>query len=662
MLNLTIDEIIEKIEKEETFNAIINDNSFFIAIEEYMPYACLAIHNGGNFREELRDKIALSKMDRWLEEDSHTWLFIASLPIRIIVYDSRYEYDLNRNENSCIYDEAWGKQVWKESLSDEEKNKSLQKYKNFYKVVHALVKKLEEKFNAAIIYDIHSYNYKRYEKKDLPVFNVGTVNLPNKFQKYINYYLKELKTIDIFPIENISRENDIFFGKGYLLEYIIKNFENTIVFATEIKKIYVDESSGDEYPEIIDKIRVGLKRAFLNTSFHYIKSFSKSKIKNKYNLLASMTENNLKIVDEAFFNLVKKIEILQFVNPINLATEKNKFFANKFRKNPSFKYKPLDFDVNEMKKSLYKLPISKIKDITIKNLYEDMLNLYINKIDLLSLRDKEEFLYLSLKHYGKPSKVDIENAKYLLYIAKDEIEEELLDSIQTKEVLEKEIKKYGFKCSVKIVKNLSANAMVLNSVKIVQLRKDAYFTKTYAKALAHHEVGVHMLTTFNAIKQPLKLLRLGLVQNTSSQEGLAILSEYLSGFLTIDRLKEIAVRVIAVDLMVKGYEFKELFIVLKDEYHIEEDRAFQVTTRVFRSGGFTKDYVYLKGFIEVLKFYKSGANMDTLFIGKTSLKYRHILNELIQRNILKKPTYKPFSFENSCEKDEIINFVLKALK
>ena len=57
MLKLSIDEIIKKIESGEKFSSISSSGSFSIVIEEYVPYICFAIHNGGNFRTELRDKL-----------------------------------------------------------------------------------------------------------------------------------------------------------------------------------------------------------------------------------------------------------------------------------------------------------------------------------------------------------------------------------------------------------------------------------------------------------------------------------------------------------------------------------------------------------------------------------------------------------------------------
>ena len=51
--------------------------------------------------------------DRWYEEDPETKNMVISHPILIAGCDSRFEYDLNREAETCIYTEAWGKKVWK---------------------------------------------------------------------------------------------------------------------------------------------------------------------------------------------------------------------------------------------------------------------------------------------------------------------------------------------------------------------------------------------------------------------------------------------------------------------------------------------------------------------------------------------------------------------
>lgn len=260
-LILNVANIIENIKQKKHFEAILPDGSLRVKIEKYVPYCCTAIHSGNNLRDELKKKIMLNDYQRWYEEDPFTDTFIESMPITIIGNDSRFEYDLNRKPEDSIYDYAWGNKVWKKNLTVQEIEISKQKHASYYKILHALVATLEEMFEECIVYDIHSYNYKRIER-DTPVFNIGTENINMlKYQGVVEDWLKQLNAMELPEINGYASQNDVFFGRGYNLEYLTKHFDNTLVLATEVKKVYCDELTGVDYPNIISQLKHSFKEA-----------------------------------------------------------------------------------------------------------------------------------------------------------------------------------------------------------------------------------------------------------------------------------------------------------------------------------------------------------------------------------------------------------------
>ena len=64
--------------------------------------------------------------------------------------------------------------------------------------------------------------------------------------------------------------NDTFQGNGYFLKFITENFQNTLVLATEIAKVYCDELEQIMYPEVVNAVEVYLKRELKNhaEAFH----------------------------------------------------------------------------------------------------------------------------------------------------------------------------------------------------------------------------------------------------------------------------------------------------------------------------------------------------------------------------------------------------------
>lgn len=276
MQKLSISEIIKKIKAEETFETVSDDYSFTIKIDEYVPYVCGAVHNGHQFRKELWDNCLHTEYERWFEEDPCTKKFVKTHPIVMAGCDSRFEYDLNRDPDNAVFDEAWGKQLWKEPLSPSEKKQSLEKHTAFYSVVKALISKLEKKFGAVVVYDIHSYNWRRWDR-EVPVINLGTSNIDNdRFGDLVENWRQSLSKLALPGVDKTSSKiNDTFFGNGYFLKFITQNFKNTLVLATEFKKIYCDELREVIYPEVVSAIEQQLQQKVKDHARLFSNTFNK---------------------------------------------------------------------------------------------------------------------------------------------------------------------------------------------------------------------------------------------------------------------------------------------------------------------------------------------------------------------------------------------------
>ena len=275
MQKLEIQEIINKIENEEIFHAVAKDYSFTIKIDSYVHYACGAIHNGHQFRKSLWENCLHTEYERWFEEDPETKTMVQTHPIVIAGCDSRFEYDLNRAPEYAISTDAWGKQLWKTPLPEKMKIKSLRKHQNFYKVTHALISKLEELFGVCIIYDMHSYNWKRWDR-EVPTWNLGTANVDqNRFGDSIEQWRNQLSKMKLpNTIVSTSKINDTFQGNGYFLKFCTQNFKNTLVLATEAKKVYCDELNQIVFPEVVDAIEKQLKITVKVHANTFLKTYS----------------------------------------------------------------------------------------------------------------------------------------------------------------------------------------------------------------------------------------------------------------------------------------------------------------------------------------------------------------------------------------------------
>ncbi len=666
-LQLTSAEIIERIRAGRDFEAEATDTGLRIRITDYVPFVCTAIHAGGRMRHELQLKCALDEFDRWQEEDPDTDTFITAMPITVVGLDSRYAYDLNRTPDQAVFDEAWGRKVWSRPLNREERQRSLARHRRFYEVMAALVGEIERRFGGCVVYDIHSYNWKRWDRP-VPTFNIGSERLDPKWAPEVEAFAGLLAEQELpHEIDTACAVNDVFMGRGYNLAFISERFDQTLVLATEVKKVYCDEETGERYPVITRALQQVFKQAIVSHAWAFAKRHTRYSSPEAARLLSSEPTEQVLRVDAELHQLVRGFEVLNHVNPINVERERRAFFASKGATNPQFSYRPLQLEPFKLKRQLLRIPVERIEDDSIRELYEATISAYLDKVDLLATLGSPNFLYNSLRYYGAPSDQDLKNAQYLLHLP--EVEEEVrpekrVGTDVARQAFLEGMAHYGFQGKVQVTSRIVADAMVNNAERKVLLKKGATFRPKELRYLVHHEIGVHMVTTMNAAHQPLKLLSIGTRVATRTQEGLAVLAEYLSGNTTLRRLKELAYRVIAVDHMVGGADFVETYRHLTRELELEAHSAFSLTTRVYRGGGLTKDYLYLQGLREVFELWRNEEDLSPLLLGKCSMEFYDTLQEMMQRGLLHPPKYMPLPFTDPSPElnDPLFDYIVTGIR
>lgn len=378
------------------------------------------------------------------------------------------------------------------------------------------------------------------------------------------------------------------------------------------------------------------------------------------------THSDLFEIDQNLDRLVKNIELLNYLNPLNIEQEKKSFFAGKYRKNPTFKYRKVKFNPYKMQRLFFSQRLERIEDHDIRKLYQDIIYEYSGLIQCIeTIGTGKKFYYNSLKVFGTPKERDVENARFILHFENEELDPNMQKKLsvdQAKTYFEEFAKRYDFDVNIKKSTNISAAAMVLNASETLVLKKNHKFSDNDLKVLANHEIGVHLVTTFNGKSQPLKIFSNGFVNNTETQEGLAVFSEYMSGCLTLSRMKELAYRVIAADSLIKGYDFAATFDLLYSQYKLDRNNAWQITLRVHRGGGFTKDYLYLTGLKKVYDYYHANQDMSTLLTGKVTLENKRSILRLQELGLANQSLHITDSFAQNLNTNTTLDFILRNLK
>ncbi|MGB0879131.1 MAG: flavohemoglobin expression-modulating QEGLA motif protein [Polaribacter sp.] len=381
----------------------------------------------------------------------------------------------------------------------------------------------------------------------------------------------------------------------------------------------------------------------------------------------SVSTKTLFEIDAYIDSLVKKIELLSYVNPINIEEEKRRFFASKYLATPEFIYPEIDFDKFKLHREFFTQSIEFIEDERLKRLYEQIIYSYSGLIQCIeTIGEGKKFYYNSLHSFGTPTEQDVENAKFILHFDSENEDQEMFQPRyspkEAEQIFRTYAKKYDFSFSINFSSKMAAIAMVLNNIKALIINKNHTFSEIEMGVLCNHEIGVHIVTTMNGLLHPLKIFSHGFPNNEETQEGLAVFSEYMSGNLTVKRLKELAYRVLAVDSLAKGYSFSKTFRLLHTTYDLNKNKAYYITTRAHRGGGFTKDYLYLTGLKKVYDYYKQGKDLGLLLTGKVSLEFVEDIQYMIENNYAVHPKHYTDSYHKNKNTNKTVDFILENLK
>lgn len=192
----------------------------------------------------------------------------------------------------------------------------------------------------------------------------------------------------------------------------------------------------------------------------------------------------------------------------------------------------------------------------------------------------------------------------------------------------------------------------------VKLREGAMFSQQDLDVLEVHEGWVHVATSLNGQSQPVaRWLAKPTARTTATQEGLAVLTELLTGRCHVQRACKLSHRVLAIDKAEDGASFLDVFEWYRTEGY-DEQECFRQTRRVFRGGWlhggapFTKDVAYVKGLGQCMGFVQQAlacGRLDwitTLFAGKAALDDVPVLADHVADGLVREPLHVPPVFRD----------------
>ncbi len=411
-----------------------------------------------------------------------------------------------------------------------------------------------------------------------------------------------------------------------------------------LPSVFFHSQKQQSFPVLFRQFRRTFSKALRKAVYRFIRVQTNFKVSSPGMLGRSSVDITFQQADQQLAAIEKNFDFLMLVSAINSEQAWEEFKQSGYRQTPTFYYRILPVDPEQLKKELYTIDLDNIHDPALSFLLRDKRKELGKQLDMLQERGTEDFLYSSIRLYQTIDPALLQLAKSILTQVKTGKKEEA--SVSPAAFAARAQTEFDYFTAQD--NTFASEVLVQDDVPGMMVSRGRLFltSGTFVRpcrveALVQHEIGTHVLTFHNGCRQPMMLMRFGLADYDELQEGLAVLSEYLVGGLDAERLRLLAVRVVTGANRLDGMPFADAYSMLVEQYQCAPEVAFETVTRIYQSGGFTKDIIYLRGFVRLLDYLKEGGALTPLLSGKIGIKHIPVIRELTEREILRPPMILP---------------------
>lgn len=418
-----------------------------------------------------------------------------------------------------------------------------------------------------------------------------------------------------------------------------------LLLGLEVPPIYRDPGTGAVYPRFLRRLQRGLSRALRRAIHEFVRVQTTAEVENHLALGTRTVPEAVWEIDRELIAIERGFDLLLLVLPINDQRAWEQFRASGYEAPPDLHYRLLPVDPDLLKRRLYAIEAERIDDPAIAELIQDKRGELDTQLTMLAERGTPAFRHSSHRLYGTVDPELRALAERLLTEVRPpgRWNGKWVDAEGFRAAAERELAHYRalhppLENRVQIRRDVTGLMVSAGNLLIgeqVRLRADR------VEPLLHHEVGTHVLTYVNGSAQPLEQLALGLADYDELQEGLAVLSEYLVGGLDPLRMRLLAARVVAAHGVEQGADLVETYRLLTRTHGYSPGGAWNVAVRVHASGGFTRDLIYLRGLLDVMRHLREGGALEPLYVGKIARRHLPVINELRHRGVLREPPLLP---------------------
>jgi uncharacterized protein (TIGR02421 family) len=358
--------------------------------------------------------------------------------------------------------------------------------------------------------------------------------------------------------------------------------------------------------------------------------------------------------DRKLDRIARSFDFLLSVSPIDTAKAFDRFIGEGEKEPPHFHYRPLTVDPDIAKRDLYAIDLRQLEDPLLEQLLAEKRHELDSQLTMLASRNTPAFRAASMFQYGAVARELLDDAHAIL--ADEKRSGRRGDAVGASELagaaaaLAARYRDIDAAFTPEIEIRDDVAGLMVSGRKLF-IGSDALVPAGRVEALLAHEVSIHLLTHFNGAAQGLSIFRTGLAGYEGIQEGLGVFAEWATGGLTQTRLRLLAARVVAVEALQQAAGFIDVYRLLTCDHGFSKRGAFGIAARVFRSGGFAKDAIYLRGFRDVLALAAAGASLEPFWLGKIAVSHIPAIEELLQRGLVQPPLFTPLFLDSEiCSK------------
>ncbi len=406
------------------------------------------------------------------------------------------------------------------------------------------------------------------------------------------------------------------------------------------------------YPQIYHQVESAIYDALLQAAAHFVELAEPEVYVHTRRHHRSLGRRRFvkaaKRADDALASISASFDFLLGISPINTEQAYAGFEAGQRRKQPEFRYRPLPINPDLVKRRLYAIDLRAVEDPVLEQLFDEKRLELDQQLTMLQRRNTPAFRYVSLLQYGAVEPELLEVAQDLLEAfapGSEDSQREYIDAAGVQAAAEQLLARYARRTPAFAVAETCLRADtgpgLMVSGRSLLISTSTSVPGARLDPLLQHEISVHVLTYINGSQQGLGIFGAGLAGYEGLQEGLGVFAEFIVGGLSVARLRLLAARVLVVHAMLDGADFIACHRLLQDEHGFSSRGAFNIVARIFRSGGLTKDAIYLRGFGQVLRRVADGLSLDPLWYGKIAEHHVPVVEELEARGMLRPPVATP---------------------